>query len=261
MTAFINPGFPENHILQALPPATLHHWLQRGQIVSLRAGETIFQPGDKPVWTHFPLTAILVWVNLLENGATTAVAMVGREGATGLEHLPSINNHLMVQCPGQALRLPSELVQKSLQHLPSARSMCRDFSSALITQITQTAACNRHHNVEQQLIRLLLLTQDRTQGQTLHMTHEQMARMLGVRREGVTYAASLLQHRGWIGYTRGRITLFDRPALLGRACECYHLMSQAYRMPVPGSVLTREPFDCESRNGSDRPLCAAPPCA
>lgn len=257
----MNPHVLDNHILQALPPATLHHWFQRGQIVSLRAGETLIRPGDEPAWTYFPLTAILVWVNLMENGATTAVAMVGREGATGLENLPGTNNHLMVQCSGLSLRLQPEHFRESLPLMPGVHAMCKALVRAFVTQITQTAACNRHHSLEQQLIRLLLFTLDRSEGPTLQMTHEQMARMLGVRREGVSYAASLLQHRGWIGYSRGRITLFDRQALVEHACECYHLVSLAYQAMDRYRVFTPEPSGCESHSGSDLPLCAVQPCA
>ncbi len=217
-----------NHILRALPEATLIHWLKNGDIQQLHAGQILSAPQEKLIRVHFPLTAILVWTNLLKDGATTAIAMVGREGAAGQHNMLGFSNHLAVQCAGQSLSLPAALVKETLHKHPVAHALYADFMRAFATQVSQTAVCNRHHNLEQQLIRLLLFTLDRSTSPTLRMTQEQMASMLGSRREGVTAAASLLQQQGLIGYTRGRITITNRPALERRACECCRLVSSAY---------------------------------
>lgn len=221
----------DNHILRTLPPETLRHWLQHGEVHALRAGETLSTPQDKSRWSYFPLTAILVWVHLLESGATTAIAMVGREGASGLYNMLGYSNHLMVQCDGTALRMPNDLVKDAWRQSPAAHAQYTCFLRALMTQVSLTAACNRHHNLEQQLVRLLLLTLDRTDGTTVRMTHGQMAGLLGTRREGVSYAASFLQQRGLIEYGHGRISIHDRQALQAQACGCYRQVSAAYRTP------------------------------
>ncbi len=233
----------ENHILRTLPHDTLRQWLQNGEIHKLRAGETLSTPQDKSHWSYFPLTAILVWVHLLENGATTAIAMVGREGASGLHNMLGYSNHLLVQCEGTALRLPNSVVKDTWRHSPAAHAQYTHFLRAMMTQVSLTAACSRHHSLEQQLIRLLLLTLDRTDGPALRMTHEHMAGMLGMRREGVSYAAALLQQRGLIEYARGRITIHDRETLSAQACECYRQMSAAYRAPTTG-LIRPEPSGC-----------------
>lgn len=217
-----------NQILQALPETALLRWLNNGNIELLQAGQVLCAPRQRMLDMHFPLTAILAWSNLLEDGTTIAIAMVGREGAAGQHNMLDFSNHLMVQCAGQSLRLPAALVRETLHQHPAARARYAHFMRAFATQVSQTAVCNRHHSLERQLIRLLLFTLDRSIGDTLRMTQVQIADMLGARREGVTTAASLLQQRGLIRYSRGRITIPDRQALEQHACECYRLMTRAY---------------------------------
>lgn len=242
-------SFLNNHILRTLPPATLREWQRHGDVVDLRPAQILSTPGDKPRWTHFPLTVILVWINLMENGASTAVALVGREGASSPEHQLGQNNHLMVLCPGQALRIPTSMVSQGLQQWLPAQARYEAFLKTQVARMGQTAACNRHHALEQQLVRLLLTLLDRSDGPTLQLTHELMANMLGVRREGVTYAASLLQRRGLIGYSRGRITIVDKSALTQRVCECYHLLSRLDHLREIRDGLRPEPSGYGSRSG------------
>ena len=218
----------DNALLRSLPNIYLQQWLEEGDIRVMHTGETLRMPRDDAHWVYFPINAILTWVNLLKNGVSTAIAMIGREGAAGWQDMLALNNHLMVHCAGKCLRVPVSLVRESLHKLPITNQHYIGFLQALTGQISQTAVCNRHHTLEQQLIRLLLLTMDRSEGRQLRMTHEHMARQLGSRREGVSAAARTLQQRGIMSYSRGRITIHDELALRQRACECYRLMSQVY---------------------------------
>ena len=176
------------------------------------------------------------WVYVLENGATTEIAMTGREGVIGMYMLMGggkTHNQAIVQTAGRAIRIPVHVVLHTFSQEPQVQSLFWVFTRALITQMAQIAVCHRHHTLDQQLCRMLLLTLNRMDGDAIVMTHEVIARLLGVRREGVTIAAKKLMLEGIIHYARGRITILDRSALEERVCECYGVIRQEYERLLP----------------------------
>ncbi len=196
----------------------------------------MFGPGKTLNHIWFPTTAIVSWIYLLENGASTEVAMTGREGLIGLYLLlgsDRSSNTALVHTTGEAVRIRADVVMDSVRQDAGVQRLIFAYAQALITQMAQASVCHRHHNLEQQLCRLLLLTLDRLEGDTLHMTQELIASLLGVRREGVTLAASRLMKDGIIRYARGRITVCNMAALKARACECYGVVQQAYNRLLP----------------------------
>ena len=195
-------------------------------------GAVLYEPGSTLSHIYFPTTAIASWVYVLENGASTEIAMTGREGVVGMYMLMGggkSHNQAIVQTSGQLIRIPLSVVIKSFNQGHEVQSIFWLFTRALITQMAQIAVCHRHHTLDQQLCRMLLLTLQRIDGDTIMMTHEGIANLLGVRREGVTIAAKKLMHEGSISYIRGRITVHDRSALERRSCECYDVIRQEYK--------------------------------
>lgn len=228
--------FTKNNILNLLPEATYTAWAPYFETVELPMGKVIYEPGSILSHMYFPTTAIVSWVYVLENGASTEIAMTGREGVVGMYMLMGggkSHNQAIVQTAGQAIRVPVKLVMDTFSQGHQVQSIFWLFTRGLITQMAQIAVCHRHHTVDQQLSRMLLLTLDRMDDNTIVMTHEVIASLLGVRREGVTMAAQKLMQEGTIRYARGRITILDKPALEQRVCECYGVIRQEYERLLP----------------------------
>jgi len=223
--------FEKNTLLSNLPESIYTLWKPLMEHTTLTLGKVLSEPQCQNSHIYFPTSAIISWVHVLENGASTEIAMIGREGVVGFYLLSGAShapNRSVVQIAGQAIRIRRSSVMESLQDVPCLQRVLLRFNQALITQMAQTAVCNRHHTLDQQLCRLLLLTLDRQDGTTISLTHEMIANMLGVRREGVSNAASRLMKEGVINYTRGRITVLDHSALKNRSCECYTVVKKAY---------------------------------
>ena len=214
----------QNHLLAALPAIEYGHFAGHLEPVAMAAGEVLYESGGQLKHVYFPTTAIVSLLYVLENGATAEIAMVGNEGILGIslfmggETTPS---RAVVQRAGHGLRLRADLIKQEFNRAGPLLRLLLRYTQALITQMMQTAVCNRHHSVEQQLCRWLLLSLDRMSGNSLSMTQEVIANLLGVRREGVTEAAGRLQRIGLIRYSRGIIEVLDRPGLERAACECY----------------------------------------
>jgi CRP-like cAMP-binding protein len=264
-------AFIGNRILNLLPQAVFATWVPHLEIIDLHMGKVLYEAGSILSHTYFPTTAIVSWINALENGATTEIAMAGREGVVGMYMLMGggkSHNQAIVQTEGQAIRIPVHVVQDTFKKGQEVQSIFWLFTRALIAQMAQIAACHRHHTLDQQLCRMLLMTLDRIDGNTIVMTHEVIASLLGVRREGVTMAAQKLMHEGIINYARGRITVLNKEALKQRACECYGVIHQEYERLLHLSesshqllAVTPKPSDCGSHNASSQPLCADLPYA
>ena len=226
----------KNNILNLLPEVTYTAWAPYFETVELPMGKVIYEPGSILSHMYFPTTAIVSWVYVLENGASTEIAMTGREGVVGMYMLMGggkSHNQAIVQTAGQAIRVPVKLVMDTFSQGHQVQSIFWLFTRGLITQMAQIAVCHRHHTVDQQLSRMLLLTLDRMDDNTIVMTHEVIASLLGVRREGVTMAAKKLMDEGIIRYARGRITIQNRTGLEQRACECYGVIRQEYERLLP----------------------------
>ena len=230
-----SPDPQKNQLLAALPDADYQRWLPQLEPVDLPLGMVVYESGSTLSHVYFPTTAIVSLLYVMENGASAEIAVVGHEGVVGIslfmggESTPSRG---VVQSAGLGFRLPAEAIKKEFKRAPVLHLLLR-YTQALITQMAQTAACNRHHSLDQQLCRWLLLSLDRLQGNELVMTQELIANMLGVRREGVTEGALKLQNLGLIRYSRGRITVLDRPGLEERTCECYAVVKKEYDRLLP----------------------------
>jgi CRP-like cAMP-binding protein len=233
----VSPTEPsQNQLLRALRPAELGHWLPLLEVADLPLGTVLYEPGATLSHVYFPTTAIVSLLYVMEDGASAEIAVVGNEGVIGISLFmggESTPSRAVVQSAGKGLRLKAFLMKEEFNRAgPVLRLMLR-YTQALITQMAQTAVCNRHHTLDQQLCRWLLLSLDRLLGNELVMTQELIANMLGVRREGVTEGALKLQHAGLISYTRGRIAVLDRPGLEKRSCECYAVVKKEYDRLLP----------------------------
>ena len=226
----------QNHLLSALPAADYQRLLPHLEPVTLPLGLVLYESGRTQSYVYFPITSIVSLLYVMENGASAEIAIVGNEGIVGIslfmggETTPS---RAVVQSAGDAYRLKAGLIKKEFERGGEVQHLLLRYTQALITQLAQTAVCNRHHSVEQQLCRWLLLSLDRLSGNELKMTQELIANMLGVRREGVTEAAGKLQNDGLIHYSRGHITVLDRPALELRVCECYTVVKKEMDRLLP----------------------------
>ena len=226
-----------NHLLAALPADDLTRWMPQLEYVDLTLGQVLYESGRVLSHVYFPTDAIVSLLYVMEDGASAEIAVVGMEGVVGIalfmggESTPSRG---VVQSAGGAYRLRSRVIKEEFQHAGAAMHLLLRYTQALITQMAQTAVCNRHHSLHQQLCRWLLLSLDRLHGSELVMTQELIANMLGVRREGVTESALKLQALGLIRYSRGHITVLNRAGLEARACECYSVVKQEYDRLVPG---------------------------
>ena len=225
-----------NHLLAALPASEWQRWQPHLELIKLKLGQVLYESGGKMQHVYFPIDAIVSLLFVLENGASAEIAVVGNEGIVGVslfmggETTPS---RAVVQSAGQCLRLSAEVLKKEFRDSLPVMHLLLRYTQALITQMTQTAVCNRHHSLDQQLCRWLLLSMDRLTGSHLLMTQELIANMLGVRREGVTEAAGRLQKTGLISYTRGKIEVIDRVGLEERTCECYAVVKKEYDRLLP----------------------------
>jgi CRP-like cAMP-binding protein len=226
----------DNQLLAALPAPEYQRWLPALQPVTLRLGQVIYESGVTLDAVVFPTTAIVSLLYVMEDGASAEIAVVGREGMVGValfmggESTPS---RAVVQSAGYGFRLGARTMKEEFNRAGPVLHLLLRYTQALITQMAQTAVCNRHHSLDQQLCRWLLLSMDRLHGEELVMTQELIANMLGVRREGVTEAALKLQKAGLIRYTRGHITILDRAGLERATCECYAVVKKEYDRLLP----------------------------
>ena len=228
------PGVPpasphDNRLLAALPADELERLLPHLELVHMPLGEVIYESGSKQDYVYFPTTAIVSLLYVMEDGSSAEIAVVGNEGMVGVvlfmggETTPS---RAMVYSEGHVYRMPGHRLKGEFHRAAGLQQVLLRYTQSLLTQMAQTAVCNRHHSLEQQLCRLILLTLDRLASNELVMTQELGASMLGVRREGVTEAARKLQGLQVIRYSRGRITVVDRLGLEAHACECYEVVKR-----------------------------------
>ena len=225
-----NPS--QNHILAALPPADFERLAAHLELVPLPLGEILYEPGSQLQHAYFPTTAIVSLHYVTESGASAETAGVGNEGVVGISLFmggDTTPSSAVVQTAGHAYRLERRLLKQEFDRGGLLHRVLLRYTQALMTQMNQTAACNRHHSVEQQLCRWLLLTLDRLPSNELVMTQDLVASMLGVRREGITEAAGNLQRGGLIRYRRGHISVLERPGLEAAACECYAVVKKELR--------------------------------
>jgi CRP-like cAMP-binding protein len=234
-----SPSPRENQLLAALPGPDYERLLPELELVALPLGAVVYEAGGRLAYVYFPTNCIVSLLYVMEDGASAEIAVTGREGLVGIslfmggETTPS---RAVVQSAGQCYRMKSASLRKEFNRGGALQHLALRYTQALITQMGQTAVCNRHHTVDQQLCRWLLLSLDRLPGNKLKMTQELIANMLGVRREGVTHAASELQKAGLIKYHRGEITVLDRQKLEASACECYAVVKKEYDRLLPDQI-------------------------
>jgi len=225
-----------NQLIAALPSAEAQRWLPQLEWVQMPLGEVLYESGSTLTHVYFPTTAIVSLLYVMENGASAEIAVVGNEGIVGISLFMgggSTPSRAVVQSAGQGYRLDAQAMKDEFDRAGPVLHLLLRYTQALITQMAQTAVCNRHHSLDQQLCRWLLLSLDRLPGNELVMTQELIANMLGVRREGVTEAALKLQKAELIRYSRGRITVLDRGGLEQRTCECYAVVKKEYDRLLP----------------------------
>ena len=221
MASIHNPN--QNHLLAALPEAEFTRLAPHLELVPMLLGDILYGPGEQLRYAFFPTTSIVSLLYVMEDGSSAEIAVVGNEGILGISLFMGGNttpSAAVVQTAGHAYRLPAGILKQEFNRAGPMQSLMLRYTQALITQMTQTSACNRHHSVEQQLCRWLLLTLDRIPSGDLIMTQELVASMLGVRRESITEAAGSLQQAGYIRYRRGHISVIQRAGLESHACEC-----------------------------------------
>jgi CRP-like cAMP-binding protein len=229
MIAAVDPK--ANRLLEALPPAVYQHWQLSLEPVDMPLGQVLYEPGVVLSHVYFPTTAIVSLLYVMEDGASAEIAVVGHEGLVGISLFmggESTPSRAVVQSAGLGFRMRAAQLKDELERSGPVLRLALRYTQALITQMAQTAVCNRHHSLDQQLCRWLLLSLDRLEGHELIMTQELIANMLGVRREGVTEGALKLQKAGLIRYARGHITVLDRTGLEQRSCECYGVVKKEY---------------------------------
>jgi CRP-like cAMP-binding protein len=225
------PSFLSNRLLAALPIAERQALAPFLELVPLRLGAALYEPGGRQAYVYFPTNGIVSLLYVLENGASAEIAVTGNEGVVGIslfmggETMPA---RAVVQSAGSGYRLEASVVKKEFRRGGALQHALLRFTQAVLTQMAQTAVCNRHHSVDQQLCRWLLLSLDRLRSNQLEMTQELIANMLGVRRVGVTEAAGKLHAAGLINYHRGHIVVLDRARLEKRVCECYAVVRKEY---------------------------------
>jgi CRP-like cAMP-binding protein len=226
----------QNHLLAALPEAEWQRWLPELEPVEMSLSQVVYESGATLRHVYFPTTAIVALLYVMQDGASAEIAVIGNEGLVGISSFmggDSTPSRAVVQSAGQGIRMEAEILKREFARSVPVLHVLLRFTQALLTQMAQTAVCNRHHSVDQQLCRWLLLSLDRLQGEELAMTQELIANMLGVRREGVTESALKLQKAGIICYSRGHITVLDRAGLEKRTCECYAVVKKEYDRLLP----------------------------
>ena len=218
---------PGNHLLGALPTEVYQRLEPELEPITFALGEVVYESGGQMRHVYFPTTSHVSLLYTMVDGSTAEMGLVGNEGVVGIALFmggETTPNRAMIQGGGGALRMKARAMLDEFRRGDKFQHLLLRYTQALITQISQTAVCNRLHSVEQRLCRWLLMTHDRTESDELQMTHEFISNMLGVRREGVTVAAHRLQDAGMISYTRGHINILDRQQLLAHVCECYHVV-------------------------------------
>lgn len=230
----------QNQLLAALPPADYKRLSAHLEVIHLPQGKILCNAGAALNHVYFPTTAIISLLYVMEDGGCTETAVIGNEGMVGVSIFmgsETSSNQITVQQAGYACRLNKQVLKQEFDRSIALREVLLRYTQALITHMAQTAACNRHHSVEQQLSRWLLLNLDRSPTNALAMTHESIANMLGVRREGVTDAAGKLRNAGIISYNRGHITILDRTELENHSCECYSVVKNEFdRLLIPARI-------------------------
>ena len=235
----LNPR--QNRLLAAIPDSEWTRWRPHLEPVTLPLGKVLYEPGARLSYVYFPTTAIVSLLYVMEDGASAEIAVVGHEGIVGISLFmggDSTTNRAIVQSAGKGFRLKANLMLQEFNRAGPVLHLLLRYTQALITQMAQTAVCNRHHSLDQQLCRWLLLSLDRLETNELVMTQELIANMLGVRREGVTEAAGQLQKAGLTRYQRGQITVLNRDGLEARTCECYAVVKKEYDRLLPATPAT-----------------------
>jgi CRP-like cAMP-binding protein len=241
----IAPRPERNHLLDALPDAARARLFPKLEFVLLPLGKVLYESGDAMRFAYFPTDSIVSLLYVMEDGASAEISVVGNEGVVGVALFMggmSTPSRAVVQSAGSAYRLAGPVLMEEFNRHGEFLLLLLRYTQALLTQMAQTAVCNRHHSIDQQLCRWLLLSVDRLEGNALHMTQELIANMLGVRREGVTEAAGKLQKQGLIAYSRGHIIVRDRRGLEERCCECYAVVRHEYERLlhyVPTGIATK----------------------
>lgn len=234
---FDNPY--NNHLLAALPFSETQSWLSQLELVDMPLGQVLYESGKVSPYVYFPTTAIVSLLYVTENGSSAEIAVVGFEGIVGVSSFmggETSPSRAVVQSAGRGFRLRARVLKDVFNNSVHVRHLLLRYAQALITQVSQTAVCNRYHSVEKQLCRWLLMSLDRLPGNRLRMTQELISHMLGVRREGVTENAHKLQQAGLIRYARGHIEVLDRSGLEQRACECYAVVRNEYDRLLPDEL-------------------------
>jgi CRP-like cAMP-binding protein len=230
----------QNHLLAALPAQDRERLLPHLELVTMPLGHVLYESGNELRHVYFPTTSIVSLLYVMIDGASAEIAVVGHDGIIGValfmggETMP---NRAVVQSAGHAYRLKGALLKQEFNRSGELQHLLLRYTQALLTQMAQTAVCNRHHSLDQQFCRWLLLSLDRLPADELVMTQELIANMLGVRREGVTEAAGNVQRAGLIEYQRGHITVLDRAGLEARTCECYAVVKKEFDRLLPGIVV------------------------
>lgn len=220
-----------NHLLQTLPDEDFERIKPQLESVSLKLGKVLYEAGDKMSHIYFPTTAIISLLYIMENGGTSEIGIAGNNGLIGMALFmggETTSSRAVVQSAGDAVRMKSEDLRKEFKRGGMFQDILLLYTQSMMTQISQTAVCNRLHTIHQQLCRWLLINHDMLPANKLVMTHDLIANMLGVRREGVTQAAGYLQANGYIKYSRGTVNIIDREGLEDICCECYQVVSTEY---------------------------------
>ena len=229
----------QNHVLAVLPEADYSRLLPDLDLIAMPLGWAVYESGGHMGYVYFPTTSIVSLLYVMENGSSAEIAVTGNEGMVGISLFmggESTPSRAVVQSAGSGYRLKASVLKREFALGGNLQHLALRFTQALITQMAQTAVCNRHHSLDQQLCRWLLVSMDRLVGEELVMTQELIANMLGVRREGVTEAAGKLQHDGLIRYSRGHIKILDRVKLEQRVCECYEVVKREYDRLLPYKI-------------------------
>jgi CRP-like cAMP-binding protein len=231
-----------NRILRSLPPSEYERLLPYVQVVRLRIGEVLHEPGEAMPYVYFPNHGVLSMLTILESGEAVEIATVGNEGMADLSvflGLKFATSRLINQVPGEMLRLEPNAFLRLVQECPGLRAGLGLYMVAMFTLVSQTAACNRIHSLEERCARWILITHDRVDADTFPLTQEFLSTMLGVRRPSVSVAAARLQKAGFVNYRRGNMTILDRKGLENAACECYRIITEQFQR-LPGGNATYE---------------------
>ncbi len=253
--------FEQNHLLREFPLDVQQRLFSLLELVTLPLGKVLYDSGDTAHFVYFPTDAIVSLLYVMESGATAQIAMVGNDGVVGVSLFmggESTTSRAVVQCAGNAFRLNSQRLKDEFNRHGLLLHLLLRYTQSLITQMSQTAVCNRHHSIDQQLCRWLLLSHDRLPDDHIYLTQELIANMLGVRREGITDAAGRLQRLAVIEYSRGHIQILDRPQLESLCCECYSVVRAETERLLPWvfqkgrTIKTTEANMVEARDEAER---------